>query len=185
MSKCREVTKQEQSLLKRHFKLVGDSVVCKKTFKKLAVGTVMASGQGNKHRKVMHFDGNFYPLHRVIYFLYTGVWPLGVVDHINGDWLDNRPENLRDVTQSENTKSYAPAHKDSSSRFRGVHWFKRDSRWQAQIMCNGKRYHIGYFNTEEEAALAWNYKALEFGFNKEAFNKVFEDPPKVRLEDLV
>lgn len=66
-----------------------------------------------------------------------------------------------------------------------MHWFKRDSRWQAQICCEGKRYHPGYFDCEKEAALMWNYSAEELGFNVESFNKVFKDYPAVKLGDLI
>lgn len=140
---------------------------------KRLVGSEVARNQKTK-RKIVWCGGKGYPVHRVVYFIFNGVWPSGVVDHIDGNPSNNHPNNLRDVTQSLNTRSFGPSHRDSSSKYRGVHWFKRDSRWQAQIMCEGKREHLGYFNCEKEAALAWNYKADKLGFNKEAFNKVFE-----------
>lgn len=46
--------------------------------------------------------GRFYKAHRIAWFLQTGNWPLGVVDHINGDWQDNRWRNLRDITTQQN-----------------------------------------------------------------------------------
>lgn len=173
MSKPRVVSQEDLENLKDYFyhldgKLFARKSYCNRVKKDQEVGC----NNGRGYLIVM-CKGKLYLVHRIIYFLSNGIWPKGVVDHINGDTLDNTPENLRDLTQSQNTRSYGPAHSYSTSKYRGVHWFRRDSRWQVDIYCKGKKYHLGRFDCEKEAALAWNYSALELGFNKESFNKVF------------
>ena len=79
-----------------------------------------------------------------------------VIDHINQDGLDNRWENLRKVTKSENNIN-SPGHKRRKSRFKGV--YKRRNRYEVQVRRNGKIYSApGSYATEEEAAEA--HKAL-------------------------
>jgi hypothetical protein len=56
-----------------------------------------------------------------------------------------------------------PAAKAKSSKFRGVSWIKASKRWEAQITDKGKYSHLGHFNTEEEAALAYNAAARRLG----------------------
>jgi len=79
------------------------------------------------------------------------------VDHINGNKLDNRKCNLRICTNQQNTFN-SSAHKNSTSKLKGVSWYKSGSKWRAQISINQKRTHIGYFKTEQEAFDA--YKKL-------------------------
>ena len=50
-------------------------------------------------------------------------------------------------------------HKDNSTGFKGVTFFKRDSNYRAQICIDGKNTHIGYYKTKEDAAIAYNEKA--------------------------
>lgn len=172
MSKPREVTEIEKALLVDYFYTHSGKLFARKAYcNRVKVGQEV--GCYNRRCLTVMCNYKLYLVHRVIYFLHFGVWPSGVVDHINGDPLDNKPENLRDVTQGQNTRSYAKAHKGSTSRYRGVHWFKRDETWQAQIMCEGQRKHLGYFSLEEEAALVWNLAAEKLNFNKEAMNHVF------------
>jgi len=174
MSRCREASKEDLENLKDYFyhrdgKLFARKAYCNRVKKGQEVGC----NNGQNYLVVM-CKGRLYMVHRVIYYLSNNIWPKGVVDHKNGNGLDNNPYNLRDLTQGENTRSYGPAHNDSTSKYRGVHWFRRDSRWQAQIHCKGKKYHLGYFDCQKEAAMAWNYMAVELGFNKEALNNVFK-----------
>lgn len=84
---------------------------------------------GRKRRRIA--------MHRLI----TGAPPELVVDHINGDTLDNRRSNLRIVTLRENAQNTA-AHRDSKSGLRGVAWDKSAGRWRANAL--GKR--LGYFD---------------------------------------
>ena len=92
------------------------------------------------------------------------------VDHINGDKSDNRASNLRWSNNQQNHKGFLRKHPDSSSRWRGVFFDKKDHVWCAQITQNGKSCHIGRYTNEDDAARAYDKKAIELGFSKEALN---------------
>ncbi len=83
------------------------------------------------------------------------------VDHINHDSLDNRRSNLRLATSQQNQFNQRIRSTPKSSKYRGVAWRKRAGKWIAQIGCNRKRFGLGYFSTEEEAARAYDRKAKE------------------------
>ena len=83
-----------------------------------------------------------------------------VIDHINHNGLDNRRENLRICTHAENMRNSRKG-KDNTSGYKGVCWAKRDKKWRAQIRKDNKNIHIGYYNTLEEAARAYDAKAKE------------------------
>jgi len=95
------------------------------------------------------------------------------VDHIDGDKLNNAPENLRMLTNSENHRSFKNKKKGTSSKYRGVARHKATKKWAAQIHTDGTKKHLGYFDDEEEAALAYDQAAEERGFNKEALNSTY------------
>jgi hypothetical protein len=83
--------------------------------------------------------------------------PAGDVDHRNGNGLDNRRANLRVASRSlNNANSRGRA---GTSRFKGVSWCRRDNRWQAGIQQNGQRKALGRFDTEVDAALAYDEAA--------------------------
>lgn len=83
------------------------------------------------------------------------------VDHINGDGLDNRRENLRLCTSAENSRNVRP-YTGGTSALKGVSWHLRVKKWRAQIKINGKKLHLGYYSTEEDAAKAYDSAALRF-----------------------
>lgn len=82
-----------------------------------------------------------------------------VIDHINGNGLDNRRKNLRFCSIAENVRN---AHRTcGKSKYKGVSWHKYGKKWRAEIRYDYKATYLGYFDTEEQAALAYNSKALE------------------------
>ena len=76
------------------------------------------------------------------------------VDHINGDGLDNRRMNLREVTKAQNMRNCRRRRSKPTSRFLGVMWFKARGKWHAHIGVDGRLIHLGDFRTELEAAQA-------------------------------
>ena len=87
-----------------------------------------------------------------------GTWPNHNIDHINGIRDDNRIENLRDCEQKYNTHNRC-ADKDTISTYKGVYWLKRNRKWRAMITANGKRISLGCYDSEIEAAKAYDKSA--------------------------
>ena len=75
-----------------------------------------------------------------------------VVDHINRDRTDNRRENLRAASQQSNNRN----RKNITGKYKGVSWSKHAKKFRATIRDKGKQIHLGYYQTEEEAAIAYN-----------------------------
>lgn len=82
------------------------------------------------------------------------------IDHINGNKLDNRKENLR-VISSKLNKWNQGIRSNNTSGYKGVSWSKNAQKWHAYIKVNYKRIHIGLFDDKEDAAKAYNAAAAE------------------------
>lgn len=76
-----------------------------------------------------------------------------VIDHINGNPLDNRKCNLREATSQQNNFNMTNEGQGNNNR-RGTTFNKNSGKWMAYIGVNNKRIHLGYFDTEEEAIKA-------------------------------
>lgn len=96
------------------------------------------------------------------------------VDHKNGDTLDNRRENVRVCTRQENCQNRKKLNKLCSSVYKGVTWNKRLKKWYAQIRAPDKdrQHSLGYFNSEVDAAKAYNKEAMCLFGNYARLNKV-------------
>lgn len=110
-----------------------------------------AGTSDNKGHLVVGYKRKMYKVHRVIYEIFHGPIPKGMaIDHINGIKYDNRVDNLRLVTRSQNMwNSCKP--KTNTSGFKGVSWDKRNKQWLAYIAVFGKEKNLGRFSTKEEA----------------------------------
>lgn len=82
------------------------------------------------------------------------------VDHINHNTLDNRRCNLRICTNQQNNWNRASC-KNSSSKFKGVSYYKPSKKWIAQICIDDKRKNLGYYKSEIQAAKIYDAKAKE------------------------
>src|SRR3990172_3991628 len=87
-------------------------------------------------------------LHRVIMarMLSRDLSPDEEIDHMFSDRLDNRRSQLRLATRLQNSRNI-PRHKDNASGYKGVYFSAQAGRWHSQIMVNGTRYSLGYFDT--------------------------------------
>lgn len=95
------------------------------------------------------------------------------VDHINGNTLDNRKQNLRLCSHRENSRNTAKTKNKTLSRYKGVSKTHR-KYWRSYIVLNDKQIHLGYFKTEAEAAKAYNKKASDL-FGSFARLNIIED----------
>lgn len=94
-----------------------------------------------------------------------------MVDHIDGDGLNNLRENLRSCTHSENMRNRRKF-KIKTSEYKGVSWKKTHQKWDASIRVNGTLIPLGYFNNELEAAETYNLAAPLFFGQFARINKV-------------
>ena len=107
--------------------------------------------RGGGYRRV-YLNGIGYMAHKLAWLHYYGQWPSDQIDHINRVRSDNRIENLREATQSENQANRKIASHNKSG-FKGV--TKHQRKWAASIRKNRLRIHIGVFDTPQEAHAAY------------------------------
>ena len=110
----------------------------------------------------MRGNGRRYMSSHLAWLYMTGKWPAHEMDHRNGIESDDRFENLREATHSQNLHNQQYVRKNNSSGLRGVHRNKtKASPWKASIECNGKHKHLGSFASAVEAYQAYKAASLE------------------------
>lgn len=133
-------------------------------------------------------SGKKYFVHRYIMHLHDKKYNIDeVVDHINGDSLDNRISNLRVCTQKEN--SYNNRGTKLNQKIKGVNWLKVNKKWTARIMHNYKNIHLGNYFTYAEAVLARIKKEQElfgkYGPNKDLYYIINHPSPIEELNKIL
>ena len=110
-------------------------------------------------------------IHQLVVVSFLNHIPNGhtiVIDHVDGNKLNNKLTNLHLVTNRENSTTCFRKDKDKhSSQYVGVNWHKSCNKWKSQIQINGKRKHLGLFNTELEASNAYQNKLKEISILNE------------------
>lgn len=127
---------------------------------KAKLGDVAGMPNSNGYLLV-RVDRSVLRVHRIAWMLHYGSDADGDIDHINGDRSDNRIENLRQATRSENLWNRG-ATKINTSGAKGVSWDKRRRKWRSRIGVNYKKIVLGYFQTVAEAAEAYRNGAEKY-----------------------
>lgn len=128
------------------------AVVCKSWTRKYRGGQSAGRVTCQGYLRIRILGGE-YPGHRLAWLYVFGHWPSRCIDHINGNRLDNRIANLRDVSQQANTQNHRVASLTNRSGFLGVTAHKK--KWRATITVDGRAKHIGVFETPHEAHAAY------------------------------
>jgi len=139
------------------------SRVCKHKWRDAKGSVITTIKENNKYKTVS--------LHRFI-LNYNGK---KFIDHINNNPLDNRKENLRIATISENGGNSLPNY---NKTYKGISYRKEHKHrlkpYYCRITCRGKVYELGYYKTEIEAIKAYNKKAKELFGEFAKINKLEE-----------
>jgi hypothetical protein len=114
---------------------------------------------------VIRMGGKRITAHRLAWLITYGVFPEKYLDHANGNKADNRIQNLRLATASQNLHN-RPKTKSNTSGIKGVSWCKTHKKWVAQLRVDNKDFHLGRFSTIQAAKEAVqdfrNHKLGEF-----------------------
>lgn len=131
------------------------------------VGTVYGSMTQNGYKEARILGKSFF-MHNLVWLWHNEDWPAGEIDHINGDRIDNRIENLRDTSRGVNLRN-AKMKSTNTSGYTGVHFNKALNKWQGRVMVNYRVVYRCYGETAEVAAAlreSWIAAHPELGFTE-------------------
>jgi hypothetical protein len=139
----------------------------KASWKKVEAGTEAGSTfqHGRTRYSRIGMDGAHYLAHRLAWLYVHGSFPEGQTDHIDGDGLNNRIDNLRDVSHRENQKNRR-LNCNNKSGFTGVHFDKSAGKWSARICTEHGSKFLGLFKDIEGAVEARRAAAVEHGYHE-------------------
>ena len=119
-------------------------------------------GPDSKGYRVIRLQNTLHRIHRIV----AGAFLDNpdnhpCVDHIDHDKANNRAENLRWCSHAQNQMNKSKQRSIISSQFKGVFWQSNVNKWRAQIRIGGKSKHVGIFDCEVQAAVAYNNAAIQ------------------------
>jgi len=101
----------------------------------------------------LSYKGKYYSLKcsRIIFLLHNGyLTDKKLVDHADGNPLNNKIENLRESTRCQNNQN-SKIPKTNTSGHKGVYWDAKSKKWRVVIYANGKFHHFGFYENKEDA----------------------------------
>lgn len=120
--------------------------------RQMKAGTVAGNKNAKGYVRIV-IDKKSYAAHRLVYMLTYGRWPASELDHINCVKTDNRLDNLREATRSQNLFNQ-PARKGSRTKVRGV--YVCGNKYRVRITTNGRCVNVGCFENKELAELVYS-----------------------------
>ena len=124
----------------------------------------LSAGSRNKKGYIsIGIKGIVYYAHRLAWLYVTGNFPVDMIDHINGNRSDNRFDNLRECTMSQNGAN-SGKRPCNTSGYKGVCWRREKEKFDARCTIKGKTNWLGYFDTAEKASAAYeNFASAALG----------------------
>lgn len=161
MKEVKPLSEQDKGYILENMKLVEGSVVWTNSNYKRDEGSLCGCVDEKGYQKIYLRSGRQVRGHQVAYFLFTNTWPDKYVDHVDGDRLNNNPDNLRlvdDFGNSRNTRSTK-----NKTGYQGVSFAsgKVKHLYKSEIMLSGKKKYLGLYTTPEEAHEAYKEASLE------------------------
>lgn len=143
------LTQEDVRKLFNYDKLTGSLIWKIRLSNRISIGDY-AGSMSNKGYLTTRVKNKLYLNHRLIWLYHYGYFPENQIDHIDRDKLNNRVNNLREVSQSCNIRNTG-SRKNNKSGVKGVSWHKASKSWRVNIMTNGKPNYLGYYNDKTEA----------------------------------
>lgn len=122
-------------------------------------GNVAGCRSASKGYAEIQIDGKLYKRHRLAYLYVHGYLP-SEIDHVSRERGDDRIDNLRPATRSQN-RANSSLHSNNTSGAKGVTWHSKQRKWNATISVNRKRIHLGCFDDIGLAADAYRAAAIK------------------------
>lgn len=123
------------------------------------VGTIAGSANDQGYVQIV-FDGVSSKAHRLVWLYLYGEFPKRIIDHVDGDKGNNRIENLRECSYSENQANRG-LNRNNTSGYKGVSFCKVRRKWRALVYYQKSRICCGFYNDIIDAAKAYDVKVVE------------------------
>jgi hypothetical protein len=154
-SRCKELLRYDPDTGELFWRVT----VCNRAIEGNLAGATSSQGYNQ-----IQISGKNYLGHRLIWLLQTGSMPCDEIDHINHDRLDNRWDNLREVTHIENGRNQS-MYSNNLSGAVGVCWYDRYEKWQSSIRVDDKQLYLGRFEEINDALAARRAAEVKYGFH--------------------
>ena len=163
-------TQEQMNLMKERYEVSGKGLIVKtKSHKSPEVGEEVGTLNRQGYLQ-LGVKSRIFLLHHLVWFLTHGSWPEKSIDHIDGDKVNNHPNNLRLFSHAENLRGNNKKRQGTTSKYRGVVRLKKG---KGRYRASASGMYIGLYKTEEEAAIARSlYVYEELGWPWETLDEI-------------